>query len=32
MKKQNVYTITDDIFMDALEIISANFNDAPYAM
>ncbi|MEZ4529093.1 MAG: hypothetical protein R2941_24540 [Desulfobacterales bacterium] len=32
MKKQNVYTITDDIFMDALEIISENFNDAPYAI
>ncbi|MDM8536358.1 hypothetical protein QUF70_06360 [Desulfobacterales bacterium HSG17] len=32
MKKQNAYTITDDIFLDTLEIISLHLNDIPYAI
>ncbi|MGE0083998.1 MAG: hypothetical protein AB7S75_06205 [Desulfococcaceae bacterium] len=32
MKKQNTYIITDDIFMDSLEIIHENFSDIPYAI
>ncbi len=32
MKKQNAYTIKDEIFMDALEIIHKNFNEIPYAI
>ncbi|MCP4351392.1 MAG: hypothetical protein GY795_38490 [Desulfobacterales bacterium] len=32
MKKQNAYTIKDEIFLDALEIIHNNFNEIPYAI
>lgn len=32
MKKQNVYTIKDDMFMDALKIIHDHFYDVPYAI
>ncbi len=32
MRKQNVYTIKDEIFMDALNIIHNNFKDIPYAI
>lgn len=32
MKKYNVYTIQDDIFMDALLLIHENFYDIPYAL
>lgn len=30
--KQNAYTIHDDIFMDALQLIHAHFQDVPYAI
>jgi hypothetical protein len=30
MKKYNVYTIQDDIFMDALMLIHENFSDIPF--
>ncbi|MCP4397840.1 MAG: hypothetical protein GY801_11145 [bacterium] len=32
MKKQNVYTIQDDLFMDALKIVHDHFDDVPYAI
>ena len=32
MKKQNVYTIKDDMFMDALKLIHYHFSDIPYAI
>lgn len=32
MKKQNVYTIKDEIFTDTLEIIYKYFNEMPYAI
>lgn len=32
MKKQNVYTVKDEIFTDTLEIIYKNFNEIPYAI
>ncbi len=32
MKKQNAYTIRDEIFMDALRIIHDYFSDIPYAI
>jgi len=32
MQKQNAYTIQDDIFLDALEIIHTNFDEIPYAI
>ena len=32
MQKQNVYTIQDDIFMDALKLIDEHFQDVPYAI
>ena len=32
MKKQNAYTIRDDIFLDVLEIIYRNFSNIPYAI
>ncbi len=32
MKKQNAYTIVDEIFMDTLNIISQYFKDIPYAI
>jgi len=32
MKKQNVYTIQDDLFLDALKIISDHFGEIPYAI
>jgi hypothetical protein len=32
MQKQNVYTIQDDIFMDALKMIDEHFQDIPYAI
>lgn len=32
MTKQNAYIITDDIFMDSLNIICKNFTDIPYAI
>ncbi|MDM8526308.1 hypothetical protein QUF80_23260 [Desulfococcaceae bacterium HSG8] len=32
MTKQNAYIITDDIFMDSLNIISKNFSEIPYAI
>lgn len=32
MIKQNAYIITDDIFMDSLNIIYKNFHDIPYAI
>lgn len=32
MKKQNVYTIKDEIFTDTLEIIYRYFNEIPYAI
>jgi hypothetical protein len=32
MQKQNVYTIQDDIFMDALKLIHEYFQDVPYAI
>ncbi len=32
MQKQNAYTIQDEIFLDALELIHANFDKIPYAI
>jgi len=32
MTKQNAYIISDDIFMDSLNIICKNFSDIPYAI
>jgi len=32
MQKQNAYTIQDEIFLDALEIIHTNFDEIPYAI
>ncbi|MDM8515636.1 hypothetical protein QUF76_05505 [Desulfobacterales bacterium HSG16] len=32
MKKQNAYTIADEIFMDALKVIDNNFKDIQYAI
>lgn len=32
MKKQNVYTVRDEIFTDTLEIIYKYFNEIPYAI
>lgn len=32
MKKQNVYTIKDEIFTDTLELIHKYFNEIPYAI
>ncbi len=32
MQKQNAYTIQDEIFLDALEIIHTNFHETPYAI
>jgi hypothetical protein len=32
MKKQNAYTIKDDIFLEALRILHEHFQDVPYAI
>ncbi len=32
MRKQNAYTIKDDIFLDALQIIADRFVEIPYAI